>query len=517
MLTNCEFVRIMNIRRDFVPVQYPWNKKFYMIPNIPGVIVAKDGSIMRRNYKLTNTDVPVFEPSEWRIANNRFSYITIEMRDEKYSEGKRCITIRKATLLAVMFLEKPQYFPECRIKFKDGNRRNETLDNLEFSPRYSSDEKISKLKSNLLKHLYTGKLVQHEELPGFYYIPGFKKRYIINPNSSIMYFKRGHNNWIRKKWYISHEGYASTELAFNNLVRLSITRHQLLARMFLRDQITEDIDMDRAQIDHKNEIPGDDRLSNLQIVMPVDNVSNYFSKKNRKPTPKPVQVKNIDTGVVTKYDSAISCGRQFDLSRDQVLYRLDHPEKLFPERNLYRVWSKDSENDPWPEIDNIDKQLATFGVSEPILVMDCETKEVFEYESQESFISDFNKRGLYVPIVSEVCGWFKRKDFVYRIAPNKYIRVKKKFDGVEFSDMIHYRDAYIKSRPDINPVVLTDVKTGKKIMFRTHKECAEFIGLEKYYITNRLARNDPERVYPDGFKYRYYDSQLDLDMKFSDE
>ena len=518
MLVDCEFVKYMNITKDFSPVPYPHDNKYYLVPNFPDLLIAKDGSVMRRNWKISST-WNNYEPAPWRIANNRYSYINVERPNPNYSEGRKKFVVSKVTLLAVMFLKKPSYFPECRVKFKDGNRNNETLENLEFIPRYAGSTRINKIKKRILKEIYTEPLKKFKDdvYPGFYYIPGFNKRYIINPNNFLMYYRKGENYWYLKKWKFTHEGYASTDLYYNNTIRIHMPRHQLLARMFLRDQITDDVDMNKAQIDHINEKPGDDRLCNLKIVMPIENVNNYFNKKNRRPTPKPVQTRNIDTGKITIYESAIACGRDNNLSRDQILYRLDHSNKIFPERNLYRIYTPETEDDPWPEIEDIDKNLSEFGPCEPILVKNCETGKITEYSSQIEFINEQKKLGIQI-CDTEFCYWFSRSHKVYRLAPNNYIQVKKKFDNKEFENIKHYRDEYLKTRKYIQPIVRTNYKTKEKVLFLTTPDCANACGFkDKYYIYNRLKRNLPEYVFPEGYQYRRYNSQLDLDMKFHDE
>ena len=130
-------------------------------------------------------------------------------------------------------------------------------------------------------------------------ISGFNGDYQINQYGEVKSFKR--NNPIKLSPGINSDGYQNVILHKNK--RINIKVHKLVVEAFIRKLKKNE------QINHKNGIKTDNRLSNLEITSPKENVGHAWKmgfcertristsktgKRNRK------KIRCVETGIIYK-------------------------------------------------------------------------------------------------------------------------------------------------------------------------------------------------------------------------
>ena len=209
---------------------------------------------------------------------------------------------------------------------------------------------------------------------GYYEIPGYSN-YVVTPKGVVM--DKLHNNIIVGSTNV--HGYHLFQLISDSGKSRQISRHRMLCLVFKN----EGINYDFMHVGHNNHTPGDDWLDNLDWVTPSEN-SKHAAIHGRNPVPVKVQTKCLVTGNIKTYESFIACGRDNDLNRDMVIYRVKSgPSRMFNDKKQYRYYS----DSPWPIINNIDKELMRNDCTKPVACYNLQTDEEFIFDK----VSDMAK------------------------------------------------------------------------------------------------------------------------------
>lgn len=500
MLVNCDFVRFANFSKDFIPQEHPEHNGYYIIPFFEKLIVAKDGSIM---YKPHNG--PLFQKATWKLFNN--SYYGFY-----YTFRKKVIVINRITLLAMMFLPKPDNFLAYSVELKDPDKEDE-LSNIEFVaikdiPEFSCGTYNKKHRDFTVDSNYEP--VEHPSHPGYYIIPGFD-RYIYNPTTMVM-LNIFRSEPRQMSWSISNEGYRRISLISNSGHRTSIPRHRLVGMLFLRkDKDLTDLTGEYV-INHKNGIPGDDRIENLEWVTYQDN-THHAIMSGKVPVMTPVQVRNIDTDEVLYFPSILSCARYCNMSRDQIIRRIDiGHDRIFPERLQYRRCLEGFDpNTPWPDIKDVEKHIATNTNIRKVLVHYCLTDEVVEYESSREVAAALNIGD------STICVWLNEPGQLVHLLPDNktVVRFKYAYDDAPWRPLNNIYAEISETDQCLRQVIVHNTLTDQYKLYRSAKDCAKDMNLLTTTLNWRLKSNGTI-VYKDGCTYRYFDNNLvnnkDIDL-----
>lgn len=178
------------------------------------------------------------------------------------------------------------------------------------------DNKENVQAKNIGYRFINGKL-EVPAFPGFYYVPGFTVS-AININGDII----NSNNGKILKGYIGNckstknakGGYCAFGSVGANGKATSLFRHRAMALVFL-DYPNY---CDRLVVNHRDGIPGNDWLDNLEWMTKGQNNIHAY-ENDLKNQNKHVLVRNVLTGEVTEYYSISECARQLGYPTDETI------------------------------------------------------------------------------------------------------------------------------------------------------------------------------------------------------
>lgn len=266
-------------------IYLPWSNQRYSISR-KGVV--SDGEIPVREFFIDGEKVVELE---WCCGKKPYPYDTI---------AALCFFKIKIT---------PKLLGGVRLIFKDLDRNNTSIDNLAY--RFETP-------------------VESEEYPGYYYVPYYTDFLIDRAGNtvSLRYLRQG-RSFKHKTWTISKPvlkkrikgGYRCGRGRRDHDNASGATRHRFLALTFI--PYTED--PLSLVVNHKNGIPGDDRIENLEWVTYSENTKHAYLN-NLHPN-KVVKVMTLDeeTGEVVRYPTIADCAERTGLSCGCISSRLEKP------------------------------------------------------------------------------------------------------------------------------------------------------------------------------------------------
>lgn len=236
----------------------------------------------------------------------------------------------------------------------------------EIEPLYE-DEDIGNLNIDNLSYRFKG-LVEWDEKPGFYRIPGFTV-YAISRNGEIW-----NTETMKKKvWSItppnlernSTGGYFYTRLLDDSGKSQTLFRHRALGVVFKHPNKV----VRTMVINHLNGIPGSDELDNLEWTSYRENSLHAYDLGLRPNSSRPVVVKELLTGKELRFPTTQSAAKHYGMRRgDLIMQRLKNGIGL----NVYadmRLFKYADDPRPWPDVDK-DKLIPvrTGGINnEPVI------------------------------------------------------------------------------------------------------------------------------------------------------
>jgi len=157
-------------------------------------------------------------------------------------------------------------------------------------------------------------------------IPGYEGLYKVSSIGRIKSLPR--NGTINKFKILSHQlskGYPSLKLCRNNVI-VRHTIHRLMAYTFLMDSY-----FDGAHVNHKNGIPTDNRIENLEWCTPSENAQHAWDNGLCKParywlgktgienhTSKPILQYDMDMNLIKEHVSATFAAIEINGSRQHI-------------------------------------------------------------------------------------------------------------------------------------------------------------------------------------------------------
>lgn len=223
-----------------------------------------------------------------------------------------------------------------------------------------------------------GKL-EVEGSPGFFYVPGLPNA-AINGGGELINL----NAFNKRKWSIAPPvakgnikgGYRTTGILFYRKKMVSITRHRCLCLVF--KEFPDNVDV--LVVNHKDGIPGNDWLSNLEWATRSENNTHAYVN-DLKNQHKRVLVRNAKTKEVTEYYSISECSRRLGFSSVETVWqRLNGPKfgKVFSDG--FQVKLKSDPRD-WIDHEDVEAEIRKAKLSQGVVVRNCKTLEEKLYSS----------------------------------------------------------------------------------------------------------------------------------------
>lgn len=220
-------------------------------------------------------------------------------------------------------------------------------------------------------------------------IPGFPS-YSITIDGVLFDHRRNK----RMKWHITKAtkkggigGYRMVKIVNAVGKKISIGRHRLLALCYIADAR----DVTELVINHKNGVPGDDFVDNLEWVTRKQNNQHAYDT-GLKSDSKPVLVKNMLTGDIIRYPTIELCARTMGYNSGTFIYwRLNRTTgfKRYPDEIQFKY----DDGTPWPEVDWFNLRVERCGPAQSYMALNVHTRalHVFRGLSEGERITGVDK------------------------------------------------------------------------------------------------------------------------------
>lgn len=323
------------------------------------------------------------------------------------------------------------------------------------------------------------------DFPGYYEIPGYNN-YVIDIHGEVI-------NKIKNTILlgsINPAGYKNIRLTGNNGNVFTWGLHRLMGFVFKHPGV----DINNIVINHKDGNKSNNDLENLEWVTYQGNAEHAGSMALTEKC-QPISVRDIDTGIVTKYPSIVACARDMGVSKDFINWRVKAGEtRIFPERKQYRASHVDI---PWYVPEDIDCNLSANGVSKHIFTRCVFTGKVKQYTKISDLAYDLD---IYPSVITK---WIKQPN--QPVLPG-FIQIKLRSDSSPWREVI---DPYLEYEENLGSKVVKVInsETGESKYFISAKECADIMKLNPTALNYRL-KSKGKKVFSDGYSYCYYSDTL---------
>ena len=323
--------------------------------------------------------------------------------------------------------------------------------------------------------------------PGYKPIPGFEN-YVINKQGHMINTSTGRTIKFTRK----HSGYHHGIAIDKNGKHHTLVRSRTLCRVFKPIP-----NADEMEVDHINCNKGDDRLENLEWVTGKVNCQRAAANHLKQQT-RPILVRDIDTKVVTRYESIAEAARALDLTKDQILYRLHiADQRVFPDKFGRHQFSLEQGFKGWRDALTCKYEADEFGRNKKVLMRDFTEGWEIEFDSLAILCRTF---GLNQSTISILL-----KRFSQPLIPGpRQIRFSSDRDGWKPLTLQDPGMALIKQMGE-RMVLVTNVQTGKETLYLNQLDCATSRNLLPTTLNNRLKHCAPNTVFSDGCMYKYVD------------
>lgn len=274
----------------------------------------------------------------------------------------------------------------------------------------------------------------------------------------------------------------------DNGKRCTMARHRLLCIVFKHRE-----GYDKLFVNHLNGIKGDDRLDNLEWCTPTEN-NHHAGRMGLTTKCCPVEVRDIDTGLIVYFNSANEASNTLGISKDAILWRLKKPEShINPERKQYR---KAKNTNEWEVPSNVEIALAKNSTNKPVLLKDLVMKEEIEFVNITA-LSQY----LETP-PSTLTQWLNNK--AMPVLPG-FIMLKYKVDDIPWRE---HGDLYLELEKTTKNRCLAVVnkETNETIFFTSCIDCARTFGLLTTTLNYRLKQSN--KVAYGNIIFYYYSEYL---------
>lgn len=327
-------------------------------------------------------------------------------------------------------------------------------------------------------------LRESKEVPGFFEIEGFSN-YLISKKAEV-YSRRKKRLMAVSR---NHAGYAYVQLLDDDNYLHSMTRHRLMAKVFLplKGNFSD------FQVNHIDGVPGNDWIENLEWVTPQEN-RDHSVRMGISTGPKiSVEVRDCITGEVKIYPSIKNCSENTGLSKDSIRTRLNHPngeKQVWPELKQYRR----PEERKWYIPRDYKLEASVCSSNLPVSVRNLITNEVEHFDSSKEAAHALGVKS------STISQWLDLDN--QPVLPG-CIQVKAKHDPAPWR---HVEDPYLeldnKGLRRIVVVIYADTDIRK--IYTSSKKCADDLEILENTLSYRLQNLSGRLFRKERYMLFYY-------------
>lgn len=185
--------------------------------------------------------------------------------------------------------------------------------------------------------------IEHDEMQGFFYIPEFED-HVVSLSGVVIDLRRNRvktwSVWKDPKG-VKRGGYRVTAAINNVGDKKRFTRHRAVASAFIPYTLRDK----KMLVNHKNGVPGDDRVENLEWCTYSENNQHAYDQKLYKDgKTNPVIHRNRNTGEETRYSTVRDCSNALGIGYAIVNDRSQKPHLEFDDGHDF----KRDDGLPWP-------------------------------------------------------------------------------------------------------------------------------------------------------------------------
>lgn len=366
--------------------------------------------------------------------------------------GKRFYDVALLVIVAFQGLNLPaHFFDQIEPLYVDGCSEN-------LSP------------NNLLYRFRCGR-IEVEDLPGFYYIP-FYTEYAIAENGSLVNVNtRKHKSWsITKGGGLKNQtgGYLYNRVVSDEGVSKTLFMHRALCYVFKHYENN----VMSLVVNHKDGRPSNNKLDNLEFVTYKRNNQHAYENELRGNSARPVLMKCLKTGNVSRFESIQACGRELGVDRaDYIRMRLlKGPSKVYEDLLVFKY----DDGTPWPEVDL--GKIVRSGYASDIIARNVFTGETFIFSGtvEGSVITNVKSATILRHVRENAVVPVKGYNFRYLDMLGEWPEHNNK--------CLKIYEKYPVSPPD--GLEVTDSVTGKETFFLSVAEACQSLKIVKSSIYN---------------------------------
>lgn len=286
-------------------------------------------------------------------------------------------------------------------------------------------------------------------------IPGFSN-YAVSRYGHVINIDKGTEPAQR----VNTDGYTIVSMVRDDGMTRNVARHRLVCMTYKPIENPGEM-----MVNHIDGVKSHDHLDNLEWVTPMGNIV-HAAWAGLTPKCIPIDCLDVETGKQETFVSFLDCAIRFNMSKDEIAYRMkqDDPASIiWPENRRYR--KHDPDNGPWPE-----KVKFLNGRNVAIQAKDLKTGEILEFKNATE-ASKFFRIG-----ISGIMNRLARPQRVFAV---KYLirdAAKRDDPWPDEEPQQHTRGVRL-TYPD-----------GRVEEFNSARECAKSLGIIPTTLGWRLSR-----------------------------
>lgn len=318
--------------------------------------------------------------------------------------------------------------------------------------------------------------VEHWLFKGFYFIPGFS-RFLISRKGEL---KNSINGKVHKWSVVKGNaekritgGYCMAGLIADTGDRKGALRHRLLLMTFT----DYDFHPSERWVNHRNGVPGDDRLDNLEWATPSENVQHAYDNGLHSEKVVPVDAWNWRSGTQLRFNTMQEAANRLGLTHTVVSYRV----RTGNQKRYHDGWRLKYADQEWLPLDEIARKS--------------------ERNTAVMIYNAFEKKTVVVPSMAmamELTG--VRQATISQQCSRKSVTpysgwLFRYFDGFEgWPKYTEKHLEFFKGRVNVksDAIIVTDADTNEEVYFGDKFEVAASVGISPIRVA-ALARQGSVR------------------------